>query len=292
MLLSLFFLFATGCGTTKSLVRKVLPAKGKLKKRVMVLPIIDQAGLGQERMAQLTELLVESLQKNERLLVQAAENPMPSRAKTRSPEFGIVIDPDIAKRAEELGMNVLVTGALNPFETKSKKSGIWPFRKMRREIEVSVVVNAVDITNGTLLLTNLESRKVKMPEPEDVFEEASWTGRVDDETLDKLLPRFVRDQASAIIEELKYQPWTGRLISTDGKTIIMNAGSDLGVTEGSIFEVFSKGEPIRSVTGRPLFLLGSKLGEIKVEKVMEPYSSAVPLTDEQFSAGQLIRLKE
>ena len=189
-------------------------------------------------------------------------------------------------------MNVLVTGALNPFETKSKKSGIWPFRKMRREIEVSVVVNAVDITNGTLLLTNLESRKVKMPEPEDVFEEASWTGRVDDETLDKLLPRFVRDQASAIIEELKYQPWTGRLISTDGKTIIMNAGSDLGVTEGSIFEVFSKGEPIRSVTGRPLFLLGSKLGEIKVEKVMEPYSSAVPLTDEQFSAGQLIRLKE
>jgi hypothetical protein len=210
----------------------------------------------------------------------------------RSPEFGIVIDSDITKRAEEMGMNVVITGALNPIESRSKKSGIWPFRKLRREVEISVLVNAVDITNGTLFLTNPESEKVKLPEPEDIFEEAAGTGTIDDATMNKLLSRVLRAQASAIIRELENQPWTGRLISTDGKTLIINVGNDVGANAGSVFEVFAQGEPIRSVTGRPLYLLGPRVGEVKIVEVMSTYSSAVPLNGDQFKAGQIIRIKQ
>ena len=62
--------------------------------------------------------------------------------------------------------------------------------------------------------------------------------------------------------------------------------------ENRIFEVFGKGDSIRSASGRPLFVLGPKIGELQTVKVMETYSEAKPLTDGPFRAGQIIRVKE
>ncbi|MBW1912210.1 MAG: hypothetical protein JRI43_03360, partial [Deltaproteobacteria bacterium] len=76
-----------------------------------------------------------------------------------------------------------------------------------------------------------------------------------------------------------------------GKTIIISAGEDVGLSAERVFEVFGRGDSIRSASGRSLYLLGPKLGEIKTVKVMESYSSAVPLAGEQFRPGQVIKLK-
>ena len=77
VLLSLFPLIqASGCGTTKTIYKKVSKTvainKPILKKRVLVLPIMDQSGLQERRVAELTVTLVEFLNEDKELLVQRA----------------------------------------------------------------------------------------------------------------------------------------------------------------------------------------------------------------------------
>ncbi len=297
-----------GCATTKSIYekvsdkakifkkvyRKVRPGNAGLKKRVLVLPFLDQAGMGEAKLAEITATLVDLLNADGHLLLHEISEPLPSTVKIRSPKFGIVIDPDLAKRAEEMGMNALITVVISPFEVHSKKTGIWPFRGTKQEFEISMVVNALDITNGTLFLTNLESGKVKSQEQEiDDFLviEEEGEAEIDEEALNKALAEILEAHASAIIDALKDQPWSGRILSADGKTIIISAGKDVGLTAESVFEVFGRGDSIRTASGRSLYLLGPKLGEIKTVKVMESHSSAVPLTGEQFRPGHVIKLK-
>ena len=252
--------------------------------------------MGEAKTEEIKAKLVDLLNEDGHLLLYETSEPLPSTVKIRSPKFGIVIDPDLAKRAEEMGMNALITVVISPFEVHSKKTGIWPFRGTKHLFDVSMVVNALDITNGTLFLTNLESRKVKSQEHEEVDDflviEEEGEAEIDEEALNKAFTKILEAQASAIIDALKDQPWSGRILSADGNTIIISAGKDVGLTAESVFEVFGRGDSIRTASGRSLYLLGPKLGEIKTVKVMESHSSAVPLSGEQFRPGHVIKLKD
>jgi hypothetical protein len=202
------------------------------------------------------------------------------------------MDPDLAKRAEEMCMNVVITIVISPFEIRRKKTGIWPFRKTKTEFEVSMVVNALDVTNGTLFLTNLESKRVKAQEEGDFLVLEGKEPRIDGAALDKALPKIVKAQTSAIAAALEDHPWSGRILSADEDGVMISAGTDIGLKAESVFEVFARGEPIRSASGKSLFLLGPKVGEVKTVQIMESYATAVPLGEARFNAGQVIRIKD
>jgi len=289
VILSFFLIQWSGCSTTKSVYRKVKPGNGGLRKRVLVLPFIDQAKVGGSKAAQITTSLTNLLKKEGGFIVQKGMKPMFSTQKIRSSEFGIIIDPDLAKRAEELGMNVLIMGVLNPFEETTRKTGIWPLRKSRREIEVSMLVNTIDVISGTLFMSNLETRRIKIPE-----DASEWEGdkkQIDGQLLEKELSRILASQTSAITRTLMDRPWYGRIISANQKTVMINAGKDIGLTQGRKFDVFGRGESILSASGKSFYLLGPKVGVIKAVSVMQSHSSTVPLNDGPFSAGQVIKIK-
>jgi len=288
----------SGCNTTKSfyhsIYKKTRGGTDGIRKRVMIMPVIDQAGVGEEKTEKMTNALIELLKKDGQLAVHKADRPSPGALKLRSPEFGITIDPDLAKRAEELGMSVLITTILNPFEISRKKTGIWPLRKLRQETEISFLVNAVNLSNGTMFLSNLESETIKTPLDEFLLEDEEERKDIpiSDELFNKAVNRLLKDQAETILGSLESQAWTGRILSVNEKTIIINAGKDVGLPADKIFEVFGKGDSILSASGRHLFVLGPKIGELQTVKVMDTYSAAKPLADGPFRAGQIIRVKQ
>lgn len=285
----------------KSIYRKVTfqdHRKDSLKKKVLLLPFLDQARIGEERLTRITNAFISSLSKDNRIVIRQAMDPISTSQKLRSPEFGIVIDPDRAKKAEEMGMNVLLAVVINPFEFHAIKKGIWPFNTIglfggtRREAEVTFYINALDITNGTLILTHLESRRIDVEE--DILEweepdEKELRKNIDEKELDKAIASILQDHAEALRKALDNHPWSGRILSVDTGKVIINAGKDVGVEEGSIFEVYGKGEPIRSGSGKTFYLLGSKVGEVRAVQIMESYASAVPLSSGPFEAGLLVR---
>lgn len=302
---------AFGCGTAKKVVQKVRSPQTDLKKRVLLLPILDQQGLGREKAGLLTQLLAEALERDPNLVVYTHEEPLPSTVTVRSPKFGIVIDPDLAQKAEEMGMNVLVTCVLNRFEVIGYDPGIWPLNKIpvwpftakEPQLEVSMVVNALNITNGTLFLTNQEQVHLRVPTEEETQEELivvedgerrsemEMIAAVPEAAKEEAFLEILDAQAEKLVEGLREQVWAGRVLSAGPEKIMINAGQDIGLSEGRVFEVFGRGDPIRSVSGRSLYLLGPKVGEIQTVQVMERYASAVPIDGANFRAGQVIREK-
>jgi hypothetical protein len=293
-LLLVFMVLTAGCATTYRIYSSVVPEKsGLLKKRILVLPILDQAALGDDKIKSIESVLISTLTKDGNVVVIAAFNPGTPSDKTRLPRYGIVIDPDQAKRADQMGMNVLVTAFISPLDYSSKKSGIWPFRKVKHEAEISMVVNAFDVITGTLFLSHIESRKIRAEV--DSFEEGqegqASKPEIEEKSAEKALNQIVEAQASAVSVALRGQPWSGRILSAGSEGVTISAGKDVGLTVGTLFEVYGMGEPIRSADGTSLIPLGIKVGEVKVMEVMESEALAKPINNGLFSPGQVIRVK-
>jgi hypothetical protein len=287
-----------GCSTTKRLYSKISPDSSGLKKRVLVLPLWDQAGLGEEKLEQLTTQFLSLLNKDGTFVIERGKRSSGVSDRARSPEYGIVTDPEQARRADQMGMNVMLTAVFSPLETQRIKTGIWPFRKIKDETEIAMYVNAFDVINGTLLLTRLENVKIR-PEP-DILDEDEEEGAerqkikpdIEEKTLAKSFSEIVDRQAAGVSSALRERPWLGRIVSSDASGTTINAGSDVGVVPGTVFEVLGTGETIASASGRSLALLGPKAGEIKVTEVMKDRALASVQEGSSFRAGQVIRFKK
>ena len=284
--LSLLFFALSGCSTTKSVIDKIVPGAPDLKKRVMIAPLVDQAEFGRERTAQIAANFVELLKESPHLLLFQDPQGIPSGTGSKSPEFGIVIPPDLVKRAQDLGMNALIIGVLNPLEATTRKTGIWPFRDISRIIEISMTVNIVDTTSGCLYLTELDSEEMD-------FLIDELPGRDENEVIDQIIeakmPRILKRQSAAVIESLVKEPWTGKILAVENGMVKINGGEDVGVRPDQLFTVFARGESITCRAGRSFDILGKKIGEIKTTSIMENHSLAVPVAEGSVLAGQTIR---
>ena len=301
-LLMVLFLFVLnmGCGTlksayrasadaTKSITELVIPGKGDgLRKRILVVSVINRAGIKEEEARRITSSFAELLRENKDFLVNLLYDVGTQDSDLSSSQYGIVIDPAIVTKAESMGVDMLITATLDPFDIKTKKSGIWPFRKMKKQIDISMSMNLIDITYGTIILTDAKTTRIKANYDAAEGEDNKWN--VNYEILHKKLYSILDDFASEIGDSLDSYSWTGKIVLREDRTII-NGGKDIGVTGGSIFEVFDKGAPIRSAEGKDYFYLGPKVAEVRADEVMDSYTVVVPVNNEQLIEGQLVRLK-
>jgi len=285
LILLIFLIGNFGCSTMKSLVHKVGPGGASLKKRVMFLPIIDLSNVEKGLTSYMTADLVERFKKSPQLLLYEPSK-IPGVLRKAPPGFGIAAQSELLKEAEDLDMNAVISGVLNPIEITTKKTGIWPFRTSCWSFKVSMVVNVIGAIRKTILLSHLESRDVTFSLGEAQNQSKK---ELADRALKESLPRILKRQASSILENLEKGPWTGKILGVDNGKIKINAGKDIGLKPGHRFEVFARGESISSIEGRAFFLLGKKIGKIKASKVMEKHSLAVPVKEGQFLAGQIIR---
>ncbi len=287
----------SGCSTTKSVVEaispkavaeKILPTKSSLKKRVMVFPMVDDAHLGSGRAAEITASLIKRLRKSPYLLVYQAPESMPLPKRDRHVKLSIVTNPELIKRARDLDINAIISGAINPIEITSKKTAFytWPFRKDLKSYKVSVIIYVVDVQYGTIYMINSES--VEMAFREDKLKDQD-KGKIVDQVLKKAMPRILKRQSKAVTRGLSRKPWSGRILSIENNSIMINAGSEVGVQPGQEFTVFAKGETIACKDGKSLNILGKKLGKIKVTSIMERHSLAGPADKGEFSEGQIVR---
>ena len=295
--LAFLLMLSLGCSATKSTVetvlprsvaKKILPTGDYLKKRVMVFPFVDQAGLGPERVKELNQEFYDLLEKSPSLLLYKSPDGMYSSISMNSPQYGVVTSSVLVDVAEQMGMTDLLTGVLNPIEVSINKTGFWPFDSWKKIYVVSVAVNIVDIATKTLLLTQLDVKEFSIPLDEAENEdEQEYIKRVTSEALPEIMTKLVEE----VEDRLMGNAFTGKILAIDQGTILFNAGSEVGLNEGQVFDVFSLGKSIPSASGRDVHLFGNKIGQIKTAKVMEKHSLAEPLSGGPFQVGQIIRFQ-
>lgn len=295
-LLSLL-LAASGCSTTKNLTKKVLPDswarkimtnEADLKKRVMIFPFVDQAGVGPEMTKKLGHEFYKRLRETPNLLLYDPPDGVFSTQAMESPQFGVVTSSKLVDIATDMGMNALIIGVLNPVEIAVHKTGIWPFDGWKRIFTVSAAVNVIGTASKTLIYTDIALKEYDMSlEESEQLDQENYIKKI---TLEAL-PDLCHKLGSIMDFKVSDEPWTGKIVAVDGDTIMINAGKEVGLEGEAVFEVYSVGESISSGTGRTIHLLGETVGEIKVTSVMEKHSLAKPLDGGPFKAKQFIRLK-
>ncbi|MFO7986064.1 MAG: hypothetical protein R6U38_09370 [Desulfatiglandaceae bacterium] len=293
----LFMMATSGCGTTvavskkilpDSLAKKVLPGQPLLKKRIMVLPFVNQADVGPEIAENLSRAFYESLKQSPNLLLYEPPDGIFSSMAMETPQYGIVTSSKLVDFAEKQGMNAIVVGVLNPVEIMTRKTGWWPFDKWRKIYIVSVSVNVIDTVSKTLFLTHMESQDFSIP-----LEEADETDpeAFIHDCLTEALPDLIAEQVSTIETQLDGKPWTGQILAVEDDTVMINAGKDVGLKEGQRFEVFASGRAVSSGSGRQVHLLGEAEGEIETTTVMDGHALADPVSGGPFETKQFVRIK-
>jgi len=298
VILLLMLIPFSGCTKTKSVFQKVLPAsmtKNKrpahpdLKKRVMVLPFMDLAKLGPEGEAKITGEFLANLKKSQDFLLFEPPEGTVLPSESKFCKLGIIKpQKELLEKAEDLGMNAIIAGVVNPIQSADKKTGIWFLSKPTKMYEISVVINVFDIMSKTLLLNNLESEEVEVPLGEKA--KTQNEKQIIETLIQENIPDILERQASAVSKRLSDDPWTGKILTVDKDTIKITAGKDIGVHPDQHFTVFARGETISSEGGQSHSLLGERIGEIRVTSIMEDHSLAVPVEKGSFSPGQAIRM--
>jgi len=292
-------LFMTGCGIMRPIYGDSFHIsrarlshvstgdRSTLRLKVLATPLTDMAGLEDERVEALTEKWVNLLKNDESLLVATLTGSEGLVSDITSTETGVYTNPAFIEKAEEMGMNILVTSVLAPLNYTADRGIIWPFNKFKGEYDVSMIANVFDVAAGTLIFTFKENEKIKMGL---VPEGQTSPVPLDQETLDNVLRALQERLASAITDLLEEQTWRGK-ISIDNGRIKISGGTDVGITTGTVFNVFEKGDSVKSVTGRDYHTNRPKAGEIRVTEVMGDHSFAVPIGENVFETGQVIILK-
>lgn len=286
LLFGLAVLSIIGCGTTRAVVDMVTPGKKDIKKRVMVFPLINHAGFGKASENRINEEFMERLRQPDDFVFQEPFESGPSSKKGESVRFGILLEPEVMARAQGMGLNAAIIGVIQPFEVTVKRSGIWPFRKNKANYEISVAISIVDITDTTLLFTDQESRHIRL-DADDVDDRT--LGDLRAEAAEDDMPKILKSLAKNVIKALRKERWRGRVLEVLDGRLRINAGMDVGLEPGHRFEVFARGEPITAQGGRIIAVMGEKVGEIRTETVGDTESTAVPVSEGNYEAGQIIR---
>ncbi|HEY0866354.1 MAG TPA: CsgG/HfaB family protein [Fimbriimonas sp.] len=95
-----------------------------------------------------------------------------------------------------------------------------------------------------------------------------------------------------IVLNLDKQPWSARVADYDeeSKEITLNAGSDLGVRVGDVFEVMRVSRTIKDPeTGEILGVRTARAGSLKVIEVEKKLAIAVVVEGEGFKPGDIVR---
>lgn len=285
----------SGCGTIRSvgekispvgLVKKMMPRTAELNKRVMLFDPVDQAGYGPEVTSRIAMEMREMLEEHSRFIVE--KPPEGVEWKDAGLDLRIAAPVDLLDFCREEGISTIITLMLSPVESTPKTTGIWPFKSQSIVFSIPVRLTALDVVNGTILLT-------RSTVEEDVVKLIDAEMSTDRELLDRFssgtVPRIVARQVGELVEEMDRWLWRGSIVAVEENKVIINAGTDLGVKEGSRFEVLGEGETILARDGRTLTVPGVKVGELVVTEPGARKSAAEPAGDAHLEPGLIIRYK-
>lgn len=293
-------LFISGCGgaardvyyvggqTAKSIKGLVTPdTKPVLKKKILITPVINNSGIDNLQTDQIMRNCISYISEDEYLVVSTLPKYEDREQAFLNKPYGAILSPAYVKKSGASGINILLACIIQPVEATKTKKGIWPYRKDTHQVTLSVSINAVDTVNGTLVVYEDETIDFKSGLI-NTGESDKWVP--DSNQLQDKILAMIEDLCFRAIEKLRKIPWQSEPV-VEGENYSIRSGRDIGVNENTIFELFKKGEPVKSGSGDQYYLLGEKIGETGVRSVDEA-SAVLDINAGQKSEVSFIRVKQ
>lgn len=199
----------------------------------------------------------------------------------------------------------LVRGQLTDFALNSKGGGggvsiggsIGGVRVGGRvsEAKVGMNVRMFDVDTSEMIASESAAKSVQATG----FDFGGWVNSVggdfgvyEKSPLGQATTKALDEAVEKIVKALGKQPWQCMVADYDAqaKEVILNAGSELGVGVGDLFEVYAVTRIIKDPeTGAVLGKRTAKIGMIKVTEVEKKFSTAMVIDGDGFAAGAIVR---
>lgn len=199
----------------------------------------------------------------------------------------------------------LVRGQLTDFALNSKGGGggvsiggsIGGIRVGGRvsEAKVGMNVRMFDVDTSEMIASESAAKSVQATG----FDFGGWVNSVggdfgvyEKSPLGQATTKALDEAVEKIVKALGKQPWQCMVADYDAqaKEVILNAGSELGVGVGDLFEVYAVTRIIKDPeTGAVLGKRTAKIGMIKVTEVEKKFSTAMVIDGDGFAAGAIVR---
>jgi hypothetical protein len=278
-------LLAGGCAGAGSIVKAISPGKAGPKKRVLVLPLKDQAGFSPQTVEKLNSDFINRLRSSPQMVVFEPASAFKAGQSPAGSQRTGAIPLSVLQKASDMGMQAVVSVRINAVETTPRKTGIWPFRRAKKAYRAGLLLDIFDTATRTLAESSLMEDEISVRVEEDSDQDIK---EIMEQLSSDIMPRLFIKQAQAAVKRLSSIPWSGRVLAVKDQHIEISGGEDVGLRQGDILDVFSRGEEIISGEGKPVYLLGRKLGLVKVESVMSDRSITSPLTGMDFSSAEIV----
>lgn len=296
LVLSALFLVA-GCGVT-DLIKETAYSVGDyftsdshLRKRVVMVPFDSGIPALKKRAHAFGEKIRADLKRQNMINLidhMALVEAMQGIPKTvRNPQTRMILG------ARRLGLNTIVTGNLSDLALTYDFTGIYGFRENTPLLRLESDVAIIDVASGTLL--GRESFSERMEVDDLVAENIKFGKPTPANLVNKLQTKLLAKTTAWVQKTVSRQRWTGYVLEVNGDKLKTTVGRDTGVSLGDELTIYGRGEKVVTGSGRPLYMPGPMIGQVRLDKIMARTSlgTFVPVKDiktkQLLKPGLLIR---
>jgi hypothetical protein len=225
----------------------------KMKRRVIVMPFIDQSNYKEEGLGELaTKRLISRLENTNAIICVDPNNLQIQGVLTDSPNLKIL--------NEVYGIQAVIKGALSDVYTSSSKIQ----GKEERETSFAMSKISLEIYNTD---TNTKLKQFSGRNPISLTREKGDMSS--EKSKIKAIDLSIEIIAEDLLKAILTLDWHGRIASIENDKVYINAGRLSGLEKGSILEVYSIGEQvIDAKTNIPLGMIkGNFKGELEVAEL-------------------------
>ncbi len=220
-------------------------ANGSLKKRLMVLPFLDEKLQRSAKVKNTArKVLVRQLLRTRNfVIIRNDEFPQDlANFLTEENEYDL---KKIAKLASDLGIAAVVEGKV--LEVKAKRMGdqVGVFREIKARVKTNVRIRMASTKNSQIILNDLRSAEVEATTTR--VAEYSFTDRFleeDPKLIKKSVIKAFKGTMGNIIRAIDKISWEGRVAMVSGDQIFINAGRLSGIQVGDILKVTEEGREV------------------------------------------------
>lgn len=231
------------------------------RKRVMVLPFIDQGATRSERVAQIArDTFSRTLIRTDNFVVIAnSDFPKDLNQYLKNGEYDLEA---LAKLASAMGLAAIIEGKI--IEVKAKRIGdsIGLVREIRAKMDATVSLRMVASKNAKIVLNEVRSGTVE--ESTTRIAERAFSDKTleeDPKLVESAVLKAFQGTVPRILQAIDKLNWEGRIARVSGDRVFLNAGRLTGLQVGDILKITEEGDDVYDPeTG---ILIGSVPGRLK-----------------------------
>jgi hypothetical protein len=214
------------------------------RKRIMVLPFIDNGASRSEKAAQYArEAFVRALKRTDDFVI-VANTDFPKDVATflKGGEYDIEA---MGKLGGAMGLAAIVEGRV--IDVKARRIGdeVGLVRQVRARIQATVQLRVVNTKNGHIIMN--ETRSAEVEDTTTRVAERAASDRFleeDPKLIDAVVGQAFKGLVVRISQSIEKLSWEGRVAMVKGDRVFLNAGRISGLQIGDILKVSEDGEDV------------------------------------------------